>query len=229
MIFRALGLRLKTRDNALRAKLPALDAFVDLAILRGNSGSVSVDALDAKSIETSMLPGLTVGAVAIFGYTNAAGKFRFAAKCIGINGSQAVFELPKTIETLQKLGSSGGGQKRSSVRLDVTVPAQWRPAPGGKGDGEFIRASLTDISRTGASLISNRELSKGSQVELRLALNSASAPMVLLGEVMRASKIERSGKNSLGLRFQGMSPADDREIMEFINKRQAERRSRGLA
>jgi hypothetical protein len=46
---------------------------------------------------------------------------------------------------------------------------------------------------------------------------------------MRTSKIEASGKISLGLRFHGLKADEDRAIMEFINKRQAERRSRGLA
>jgi hypothetical protein len=33
----------------------------------------------------------------------------------------------------------------------------------------------------------------------------------------------------LGLRFHGVKPEEDRAIMEFINKRQADRRNRGLA
>jgi c-di-GMP-binding flagellar brake protein YcgR len=60
-------------------------------------------------------------------------------------------------------------------------------------------------------------------------VSSSASPLLLLGEVMRSSKIETSGKVSLGLRFNGLSPGEDRAIMEFINKRQAERRSRGLA
>jgi c-di-GMP-binding flagellar brake protein YcgR len=33
----------------------------------------------------------------------------------------------------------------------------------------------------------------------------------------------------LGLRFNAVKPAEERAITEFINKRQAERRNRGLA
>ncbi|GAC1544771.1 MAG: hypothetical protein NVS2B17_26300 [Candidatus Velthaea sp.] len=230
MFLRVLGIKPKPNLGTLRAKLPALHAFVDISMPRGLSGSVSIDAIAPKTIATAVVPGLTVGSVAIFVYTNPAGKFRFATKCIAITGSQAIFDLPKSIETLQRASGAGdGAQKRTTVRLDTTVPAQWRYASGGKGNGEFMRGSLTDISRSGASLISDREISKGSQVEVRLALNSDSAPLMLLSEVMRTSKIERSGKHSLGLRFHGMSQADDRAVMEFINKRQAERRSRGLA
>ena len=229
-MLRALGFKPKPNPAIFRAKLPAAHTFVDLALPRGIAGSVSIDAIGAKTFVTTIVHGIETGSVAVFTYTNSVGKFRFTTKCIAVKGPQAHFDLPKTIETLQKLEASGAGaQKRTNVRLDTVVPSHWRYAPGGRGSGEFMRASVTDISRTGASLICDRELSKGSQVEVRLSLNTTSQPMTILGEVMRASKIERSGKMSLGLRFLGMTLADDRTIMDFINKRQAERRSRGLA
>ena len=230
MFLRALGFKPKSNSGALRAKLPALHAFVDISLSRGVSGTASIDAITSKTIATAVVPGLTVGSVAIFVYTNPTGKFRFTTKCTAIAGAQAVFAFPKAIESLQRAGpAASGAQKRSSVRLETTVPAQWRHASGGQGKGEFMRGSLADISRTGASLISDREVSKGSQVEVRLALNSDSAPLLLLSEVLRTSRVERSGKHSLGLQFHGMSQADDRAVMDFINKRQADRRSRGLA
>jgi c-di-GMP-binding flagellar brake protein YcgR len=46
---------------------------------------------------------------------------------------------------------------------------------------------------------------------------------------MRSEAIESTKKTSLGLRFQGVKPDEDRAIMEYINRRQAERRNRGLA
>jgi c-di-GMP-binding flagellar brake protein YcgR len=162
----------------------------------------------------------------VFVYANSYGRFRFSAKCLAVKGNQATFELPKTIATLKRYD---GAQKRATVRLDTTLPAAWRYVSLGKGNGEFARASLTDLSRTGLSLIIDRELTKGTQVEVRFTLNSASAPVLVLGEVVRASKIEKSGKVSHGLRFHGVGDAVDRAIMEFINKRQTERRNRGLA
>jgi len=227
MVLRAFGIKPKPAAGALRAKMPALHAFVDLALpgARGTT-SVCIESIDAKSFTCSAAPELKPGQTAIFVYSSATGKFRFGAKCSAVRGTHASFDLPKTIETLAKFG---GAQQRQTVRLDATVPATWRHAHAGKGNGEFARASLTDISRSGASLIVDRELSKGTQVEVRFTLNSATAPVTLLGEVMRASKIEKSGKVSLGLKFHGVRPEDDRAIMEFINKRQAERRSRGLA
>lgn len=46
---------------------------------------------------------------------------------------------------------------------------------------------------------------------------------------VRTSVIETSKKISLSLRFHGVRPDEDRAIMEFICKRQADRRDRGLA
>jgi c-di-GMP-binding flagellar brake protein YcgR len=120
-------------------------------------------------------------------------------------------------------------QQRAAVRLDVTVPGLWRDAPGGKAVGAYTRGSITDISRTGASLTVDREIKRGGQIEIKVSVSTSAQPLVLLGEVMRSSKIEASGKSALGLRFLGITPEEDRKIMEFINKRQAERRSRGLA
>ncbi len=120
-------------------------------------------------------------------------------------------------------------QQRAAVRLDVTVPGLWRDAPGGKAVGAYARGSITDISRTGASLTVDREIKRGAQLEVKFSISTSAQPLVLLGEVMRSSNIEASGKSALGLRFLGITPEEDRKIMEFINKRQAERRSRGLA
>jgi c-di-GMP-binding flagellar brake protein YcgR len=119
--------------------------------------------------------------------------------------------------------------QRAAVRLDVTVPGSWRFAPGGKAVGDYLRGSVTDISRTGASLIVDRDIKSGSRVELKLTISTAAQPLVLLCEVVRATKVEVSAKWSLGLRFLGITAEEDRTIMDFINKRQAERRSRGLA
>jgi hypothetical protein len=227
MVFRALGIKPKPTGESLRAKMPALHSFVSLgaAGLRGTV-SVCVESLDAKAFTCSSTPELKPGQAAFFVYSTPIGKFRFNTKCSSVRGTHATFDWPKTIETLAKFG---GAQQRQTVRLDATIPAHWRFARNGVGQGAFTRASLTDISRSGASLIIDRELTRGTQVDVRFTLNSESAPITLLGEVMRASKIETSGKASLGLKFHAIRPEDDRAILDFINKRQAERRNRGLA
>jgi len=226
MVLRALGFKPKAAVN-LKAKLPVANSFVDLAVPGGKgTSSVCVEQIDSKSLTCTAPEEVKVGTVAVFVYSSANGKYRFSARCTGLRGEHATFELPKSVETLAKFG---GAQQRQTVRLDAVVPAHWRHTHEGKGRGEYTRASLTDISRSGASLIIGHEMGKGTQVEVRFTLNSASAPVTLLGEVMRTSKIGTAGKVSLGLKFHGIRPEDDRAIMEFINKRQAERRSRGLA
>jgi c-di-GMP-binding flagellar brake protein YcgR len=224
MLFRALGFKPKV-DESLRHRLPVLNSFVDMTLAKVlRPASVCVETIGASSFQTSTPPGLIAGMGAVFSYSTDKGKYRFAAKCITIKGPHATFAMPSRIEEVQKFG----GQKRASVRLDTTVPGQWRFAPAGKGIGTLSKGSITDISRTGASLIIDRELHQGTQVELQVSLNTTS-PMSFLGEVKRVQKIPASGKVSHGLMFHGIRPDEDKKIMEFINKRQAERRSRGLA
>jgi hypothetical protein len=226
-MLRLLGIGPRLLSAQQKLKLPAANAFVDLALTgNGPRGSVCVEAMTERGLSVTLLPGTKAGSTGVFSYQNAHGKFRFSSKCLAVRGTHAVFAVPERIETLQVFG---GAQKRAAVRLDATVPSQWRYAPGGKGAGEYVRASLTDISRSGASLIVDREVKKGTYVETRFSVSTSASPLVLLGEVMRTANIEATKKISLGLRFHGLKPEEDRAIMEFINKRQAERRSRGLA
>ncbi len=224
MLLRALGFKPKV-DASLRHRMPALHSFVDMTLAKVlRPASVCVETIGSTSFQTSTPPGLTAGMGAVFSYSTDQGKYRFAAKCTAIKGPHATFAMPSRIEEIQKFG----GQKRASVRLDTTVSGQWRFAPAGKGIGTLSKGSITDISRTGASLIIDRELNQGTQVELLVSLNTTS-PMSFLGEVKRVQKIPASGKVSHGLMFHGIRPDEDKKIMEYINKRQAERRSRGLA
>ncbi|MBV8370898.1 MAG: PilZ domain-containing protein [Candidatus Eremiobacteraeota bacterium] len=226
-MLRMLGFGPKPIPPQLKMKLPQVNSFVDVVMIgHGPRGSICVEALSERSLVVGALSGMRVGGTGVFSYTNAAGRFRFSSKCVALRGATAVFALPERVETLQVFTEA---KQRAAVRLDATVPAQWRFAPGGRGSGDWVRGSLTDISRSGASLIVDREVKKGSFVEARFAVSTAASPLVLLGEVMRNSPIESSKKISLGLRFHGIKAEEDRAIMEFINKRQAERRSRGLA
>ncbi|MEA2690073.1 MAG: hypothetical protein QOD51_2680 [Candidatus Eremiobacteraeota bacterium] len=222
-----LGFGPKPLAPQLKAKLPQENSFVDLVITGGGPrGSVCVEAVTDRNFSVSALAGTESGRNGVFSYSNGVGKFRFSSKCVAVRGRTAVFAIPQRIETLQVFS---GAHQRAAVRLDATVPAQWRFAPNGRGSGDYARASLTDVSRSGASLIVDRDVKKGTFVETRFAVSTAIAPLVLLGEVMRSSALESSKKVSLGLRFHGVKPEEDRAIMEFINKRQADRRNRGLA
>jgi PilZ domain len=221
-----LGIRPKGISPELRAKLPQPHAIIDVIITGGGPrGSVAFEALAEKTFMVGSLPGLQPGRNGVFSYQNPAGKFRFSAKCLEVKGLQATFALPQRIETVQLFPEV---QMRSAVRLDATVRGEWRYAPDAKGIGEWARGSLTDISSTGASLIVHRAVKIGTYLEIRFSVSGQAAPLVLIGEVLRTSKIEGSSKVSLGVRFHGLKADEDRAIMGFINKRQGERRSRGL-
>jgi c-di-GMP-binding flagellar brake protein YcgR len=169
---------------------------------------------------------MTAGGNGVFVYENAVGKFRFVSKCAAVRDGGAAFAIPERIEALAVFANV---QQRNAARLEVAITAHWRFAPGGRGSGDFTRASLTDISRTGASLTVDREIKRGTYLEMCFAIGQTAPPLVLIGEVMRSSAIESSKKIALGIRFNAPKPEEERAIMEFITKRQAERRSRGLA
>ncbi len=222
-----LGFGRKPAAPQLKLKLPQVNSFVDVTIAGGGPrGSVCLEGLSDRSFTVRGLPGTKLGDTGVFSYTNPVGRFRFSAKCVALRDRTAVFAIPDRVETLQVFS---GASQRTAVRIEATVPAHWRFAPGGKGTGEYMRGSLTDLSRSGASLTIDREVKKGGFIELRFAVSTAATPLLLLAEVMRASDIENTKRHSLGVRFQGIKPEDDRAITDFINKRQAERRNRGLA
>lgn len=226
-VLRLLGFGSKPLPTQLKIKLPQVNSFVDLMMAAGGPrGSVCLEAMSDRTLIAGALPGMKAGATGVFSYTNPVGRFRFSSKCLEIRGPNAVFAIPERVETLQVF--SGVGQ-RGAVRIETAVPVQWRPAPVDRGLGEYARGSLTDISRSGASLIVEREVKPGNKLELRFSLSTVGKPLALLAEVMRNSPVETTKKVSLGLRFQGVKPDEDRAIMEFINRRQAERRNRGLA
>jgi hypothetical protein len=226
-VLNILGLRPRPLPDQLKLKLPQLNSFVNLTMTRdGPRGSVCVESLSDRCFTVPALPGTTAGATGVFNYENAVGKFRFASKCTALRHGIATFAIPERIEALHVFASLA---QRDAQRMDVAMTAHWRFAPGARGSGDFTRASLMDISRTGASLIADREIKRGTYLEICFAINPTAPPIVLIGEVMRSSAIESSKKIALGLRFNAPKPEDERAITEYITKRQAERRSRGLA
>ncbi|MBV8356145.1 MAG: PilZ domain-containing protein [Candidatus Eremiobacteraeota bacterium] len=166
------------------------------------------------------------GAIYVITYNTHSGQHRFAAKCLSASDEGLLFAYPRAIDTLVGSPKAAG---RQTLRLQTTVRGEWRLAKGGKGEGRFIRGTVGDISRSGASLICDVELRPGTEVELRLAFSALAQPLELLADVVRASKpAETSHKTLHGLHFRGLTVDDDRTIMEYINRRQAERRARGL-
>ena len=205
-------------------QLPAIGTAVDVVVNGRPARAATVETVGRTIVTTESLGRAGESAVLLYG--TPAGRFRAATKVSALYAGRTEFGLPKRVE---RVGGAAGAQKRTSVRLDALVQGQWRFATGGKGSGDFNRANIRDISRGGCSLIVDRPINKGQHVEVRLLLRQAGEPLTLLGEVMRAEAIVTSGRHSHGLRFQGVSPAEDQVIMEFINRKQAELRSRGMA
>lgn len=223
MIFKSL-FRGSGKKTVPEDKLPPLHSFVDVTVGGRAARSVSVEEAGPARIVVGDVVGRK-GERAVFVYQNANGKFRFPVSIIEVRGGMTYFDMPQKIESL----GGGGKQKRSSVRLDTLLSGHWRMAPGGKGVGEFMRGSIRDISRGGCAIITDRLCKVGQTLEVRMTLNSSAPPITLLGEVMRAEQVPTSGKFSHGLRFHGLTPVEDRAILDFINRRTAELRSRGLA
>ncbi|HKU67462.1 MAG TPA: PilZ domain-containing protein [Candidatus Baltobacteraceae bacterium] len=222
MIFKSLFRGAK--KGVPEEKLPQLHAFVDVTVSGRGVRSVSVEEVGPERIVLGDVVGRK-GERAVFVYQNAMGRFRFAATVGETHDGMTSFDLPERIEAL----GGGGHQKRSSVRLDTLLSGQWRMAPGGIGVGEYMRGSIRDISRGGCAIITDRLCKVGQTVEVKMSLNASAAPLTVLGEVMRAEQVPTSGKFSHGLRFHGLTPVEDRAILDFINRRTAELRSRGLA
>lgn len=204
-------------------KLPVLHSFIDVTVTGRQTRSVPVEEVNARGVVVGEILG-RVGDRASFVYETQAGRFRFGASVIAVRGNMTVFNMPSRIEAI-----GGGAQKRSTVRMDVLLSGAWRFAPGCNGVGEFMRANIRDISRGGCALIADRQCKTGQMLEVRLNLRTGVPPLQVFGEVMRCEQVPTSGKFSHGLRFHGIRAAEDRAIIEFINNKLAELRSRGLA
>lgn len=224
MIFKSLfraGAKTKTLPEE---KLPVQHSFVDVTVMGRSARSVSVEEVGPQHIIVGDVVGRS-GERAVFVYQNPAGKFRFGSTVLQVKDGMTYFTLPERIESL----AGGATQKRSSVRMDVLITGLWRLTTNGKGTGEFLKGNIRDISRGGCALILDRQCKAGQVLEIKMNLRSDAQPLTVFGEVMRVEAIPTSGKFSHGVRFQALTPDEARAILEFINKKQADLRSRGLA
>jgi hypothetical protein len=216
-----------SKSNAVwPGQLPQMNTFIDAIVDGRHARSVSVESVGAQGIVTREALG-AAGEPAVLVYNAPAGRFRAETKIASVSAANTQFALPHDVRLI---GAAMGPQKRQSVRLDAVVPGQWRLAPRGVGVGEFLRANIRDISRGGCALIVDRVLKVGAEVELHISLRSEGQPLTVLATVVRYDQhIEASGKHSHGMRFHGLRAEEDQAIITFINHRQADRRSRGLA
>jgi c-di-GMP-binding flagellar brake protein YcgR len=209
----------------LREMLPSLHSFVDVAVRNGPKGSVCFENSGAKTFITSVLPGMAVGQQVSFNYSNTGGKYRFSTAVKAVDAKQAIFEIPGKIETVQKFG---GSRKRTTVRIDTTVTVQWRYSSTGKIESEWQKGVLSDISRTGSSLTTDRTIKVGNILELKIPLAGDAPPTAVRADARRVDKIEGTAKFNVGLAFHPLKAEADRAIIDFINRRQTDLRNRGL-
>jgi hypothetical protein len=224
-LFRSLfrGVRSNQQEVDLRDKLPQVNGFVDVAVgPNGPRESIPIDDITGTSLVARCPEGLERGASVDFLYTNLIGRFRFATRCLTLEGREAHFELPVIIKTLQTFG-----YRRNAQRIQWLIPVQWRYAPEGIGYGNYLAGSLNDLSRTGASLVVERELKSGSQVEIRFALKPDET-FVALCQVVRAAKIDTSARSAVGIRFIEIDALAERKLVDYICERQTLRHDRGF-
>ena len=209
--------------RSLRDKLPEIHAFIELRFDGGARGqSVSVNDVSSTGLVTRCPKDLTAGMLVDFLYVNSTGRFRFSTTCNRVDGDEARFLLPDEIKTIEAY-ARGAGRRGSKL-----MPVEWRYAPDREGYGDYMAGSLMDLSYRGASLVVTRSLKIGQLVEVRFALDPKEKPLVELSEVVRASKIENSGRNAAGIRFIELNRQDERALVKFLDELQTTRRDRGV-
>jgi c-di-GMP-binding flagellar brake protein YcgR len=223
--FGFLGGKKAPSPKALRDMLPSLHSFVDVAVRNGPKGSVCFENAGLKTFITSVLPGMSAGQQVTFSYTNSGGKYRFTTAVKAADAKQATFDIPSKIDTLQRFA---GSAKRTNVRIDTTVPIQWRYSSDGKIESEWQKGVLSDLSRTGSSLATDRTIKSGTILELKMPLTASGPPTIAKAEAKRVEKIEGTAKFNVGLSFHPLRPEAERAILDFINRRQVDLRNRGL-
>lgn len=222
-LLQLLGFGNKQSVKQLRELLPAIHSFIDCLVRGGPSGQVCFEAVGLKSITVSKLEGMKAGQTAVFSYTSPSGKYSFTSTISAVGDRQATLAMPTEIKVLQKFA---GARQRAGVRVDTTVNAQWRFTPAGRIATEYQRATLSDLSRGGAQLTVDRELKVGEKLDVSIQL--AEKPLLVKAEVRRVDK-GRTGKFNAGLRFLDIGHDAEGAIAQFINRRQADLRNRGLA
>jgi c-di-GMP-binding flagellar brake protein YcgR len=223
--FSFFGVKKAPSAKQVREMLPSLHSFVDASVRNGPKGSVCFENAGIKTFITSVLPGMSAGQQVSFSYQNASGKYRFSTAVKAVDSKQATYDIPGKIETVQKFG---GSAKRTNVRIDTTVNVQWRYASDGKIESEWQKGVLSDISRAGSSLATDKTIKVGHHLELKMPLTPNGQPTLARADAKRVDKIANTSKFNVGLAFRTLKPEDERAVVDFINRRQVDLRNRGL-
>ncbi len=130
-------------------------------------------------------------------------------------------------------------QRRTDVRIDVTVPVRFAvltsPDEGSDEQGltmwPSLEAATVDISAGGSQMTTEVRLVPGTQIDVHLRLPDGGDSLQLVGEVMRVLHSEQRGSRTihyLAIRWIGAEATDRDAIVAYVFREQVKRRRRGL-
>ena len=166
----------KPGSSTLRNMLPATHSFVTFVVRGGGpEGRICFEGATQKTFRTTKIAGMVPGQNGVFTYTNAIGKFTFAARIVSVTDDQAVFNLPNDVKTLAR---TAGPERRAEPRVDTTISAEWRFKPVGKIVGTWTRVTISDLSRTSANMTAERDFKVNDSIEVRMTLDAGQTIVV---------------------------------------------------
>jgi hypothetical protein len=203
--------------------LPATHSFVTFVVRGGGpEGRICFEGASLKTFRTTKIAGMAPGQSGVFTYTNAIGKFTFAARVLSVTDDQAVFNLPDDIKTIAR---TAGPERRAEPRVDTTISAEWRFKPVGKIVGTWTKVTISDLSRTSANMTAERDFKVNDVIEVRITLDAGQTIVVDAATV----RSEKAGiKFKVGLALRHVDEESSHVVTRFVNKRMTELRSRGL-
>ncbi len=204
--------------------LPLTHAFVNFTV-RGNGpqGRLCFEGASLKTFRTTKIAGMTPGQEGVFTYENPIGKFSFTARLVSMADDQAIFNLPTDIKTISR---TAAGDRRVEPRVDTTVNGEWRFKPAGKIATSWNKVTISDLSRTSASMTAEREFKAHDVLEIRMVLEGTQA-LTIDASPVRSDKT--GSKYRVSLTFKHTHDESSHAITRFINKRMTELRHRGLS
>jgi hypothetical protein len=127
--------------------------------------------------------------------------------------------------TKKPVSSARKPERRAEARVDTSVTAEWRFKPVGRIASPWAKIVVNDLSRTSATMTSDRALKPQEAIEIRTALDGKN--LVVFDTVI--VRCDPAGpKFKVAVAFKHVDEESSHVITRFINKRMTELRSRGL-
>jgi len=160
-------------------------------------------------------------------YVGTDGVYRFSTVCRGRRMDRVPLYILGRPEQVERI------QRRRLVRLPVALEVRGGEKPNYGSVQEYSRWYTSDISAGGMSLILENPPAVGTKLvlEFSIPVHGRLRHIFADGQVKRVQRLEGNDgetRFAVGIRFQGLSKADEDAIVAFIFRRMAEeRRSRG--